>query len=263
MKIYRYILATLSVVIAFTSCEKVIDVDLNDSDPKLVVEGQIADNGTGWVALQRSVNFDEDNNFPAVTDAQVTITDSEGNTELLQQALDGLYVTNTVTGVPGRTYTVDITIGDESYTSIATMPAPIEIDTIEFKSGFFPGSKIIDITFQDIPGVDNYYLMLQYRGDGLAGDASYPIGNDQLVDGDEITFNFFWQEEDLQAGDTLTYELYTIDKGVFEYFRTLNQLLGASNSASPANPISNFTNSPLGYFSAHSVRRKYIVLPEF
>lgn len=264
MRRYTNILAILLLAVAFTSCEKVIPVDLNDSDPKLVIEAQVGDHdGPYWVALTRSVNFDESNDFPEVTDAEVIITDSEGNTEMLEQALDGLYVTNNLEGVPGRSYTLDITVDGVTYTAVSTMPAPIEIDTIKFKNGFFPGTKIVDVSFQDIPGEDNYFLMLQYQNGYSFSDGTFPLGSDQLTDGEEITFTFLYDEGEISPADTMTYELYVIDEGVFDYFRTLNQLADAGNSASPANPITNFTNNPLGYFSAHAVRRKAIVLPEF
>lgn len=261
---YKYILAALSLVITFTACEKVIDVDLNNSDPKMVIEGQLADDGDiGWIALTRSVNFDESNDFPKVSNAEVIITDNEGNTEMLTEALEGLYVTNSVMGVPGRTYTVEVTVDGETYTAVSSMPTPIEIDTITFYTGFFPGSKFVDVTFQDIPGQDNYFLILQYQNGDAIDQGTFPLGSDRLVDGDPITFTFFYEEEELAEGDTMAYELYVIDKGVYEYFRTLNQLANAAQSASPANPITNFTNNPLGYFSAHSVRKKAIVLPAF
>ncbi len=263
MKRYTYILAAVAALV-FTSCEKVIDVNLNESDPKLVIEGMIGDhNGPYYVALTRSVNFDQSNDFPPVKGAEVTITDSEGNTEMLEESLDGLYITNTLQGMPGRSYMCEVIVDGNIYTATSTMPAPIEIDTLTFYDGFFPGTKLVDVKFQDIPGEDNYFLMLQYQNGFEVSDGSFPLESDRLVDGEEITFTFFYEEEEIAPGDTMTYELYVIDEGVYEYFRTLNQLDNAANSASPANPISNFTNNPLGYFAAYSRREGQIILPNF
>jgi hypothetical protein len=61
----------------------------------------------------------------------------------------------------------------------------------------------------------------------------------------------------LKKGDTVTVWLETIDKGVFDYFRTAGSESG--RNASPANPVSNISNGALGYFNASSVRKGSII----
>ena len=95
--------------IMFVACEKVIDIDLNDVEPKIVVEANIDDiEGPYQVKLTKTVNYNQSNMFPTVSDAVVTLSDSEGNTEVLVESVPGIYVSTLIEGVPGRTYTLDI-----------------------------------------------------------------------------------------------------------------------------------------------------------
>jgi hypothetical protein len=48
--------------------------------------------------------------------------------------------------------------------------------------------------------------------------------------------------------------LQSIDKGVYDYFRTAGN--DGNQSASPSNPISNIDNEALGYFNACAVTKK-------
>ena len=65
------------------------------------------------------------------------------------------------------------------------------------------------------------------------------------------------------VGDTVTYELISLDKGAYEYFNSLQELVNVNpGSAAPSNPVSNFSNGALGYFSAWSSDSKTIVIEE-
>jgi hypothetical protein len=51
-----------------------------------------------------------------------------------------------------------------------------------------------------------------------------------------------------------------IDKAVYEYFESMGNVNMGPNSSSPANPYTNLKGAKLGYFSAHTVERKYITI---
>jgi hypothetical protein len=77
------------------------------------------------------------------------------------------------------------------------------------------------------------------------------VANDELNNGlssqTYVTPDFFSQEH-----DTIQMQLDAIDKPVYDYFNTLQQSTLSQTTAAPANPISNFSNGALGYFSAYS-----------
>lgn len=249
-----------------SSCEKVIDIDLNKADRKIVIEGIITDQpGTHTIKLTQSVNYNEANTFPAVSGAVVIIRDNAGNTETLTESLPGIYTTNTIQGVSGRTYTLGVTVGETTYTAISTMPEAVSIDTllIEELNGPHGSEKIIKAQYTDPAGIANFYRFILFRNN--IEELTF-IADDRLQDGAVITYPLFSRSDEfsIRTGDTLIVHLQSIDKSVYEYFRTLNELSnGASHGGSaslPANPLTNIDNEALGYFSAHSIRTKTIII---
>ena len=47
---------------------------------------------------------------------------------------------------------------------------------------------------------------------------------------------------------------------VYEYFESMGNVNMGPNSSSPVNPYTNLKGAKLGYFSAHTVERKYITI---
>ena len=120
---HRWPILIISILlIFFTSCEKVIYVDLNSVNPKLVVEGNITDQpGPYIIRLSNTVNYYDPNAFPAVKGATITVSDNAGNSEILKETSPGVYETSSLQGVSGRTYTMNIVTGDgTSYSAHST-----------------------------------------------------------------------------------------------------------------------------------------------
>lgn len=98
--------------------------------------------------------------------------------------------------------------------------------------------------------------------------------NDELNNGTEISYSFSSRgpggggpgnggpgsagNEGLKTGDSVYVILECIDENVYDYFRTAGGDM--SNSASPANPISNISNGALGYFNACTIRSESLVV---
>jgi len=80
MKKYMvYSLVLLTSVFA-TSCEKVIDINVNDEIGRLVMEGIITDTTSQQeIKLSRNIAFSEVNNYPAVSGAIVIVRDDQKN----------------------------------------------------------------------------------------------------------------------------------------------------------------------------------------
>src|ERR1700743_1659850 len=109
-KLFAYF--TLLASFAVLGCKKVIQVNLNNAAPQIVIQGDI-NNGPGpyQVLISRTVNFSAANIFPPVSGASVVITDStSGQIELLQEADSGVYFTHSISGVPGHTYNLQVIV---------------------------------------------------------------------------------------------------------------------------------------------------------
>src|ERR1700735_209728 len=100
-----------------TACKKVINVDLRNATPQIVIEGNVTDApGINAVFITKTVGFSADNIFPPVTDAVVTITDSTGHiTEQLRQADSGVYITDQIIGLPNHSYYLNVYEGNKVY----------------------------------------------------------------------------------------------------------------------------------------------------
>jgi len=254
------------ILFLFYSCEKVINIDLNKANPKIVIEAELSDQSFCKVKLTKTVNYDESNTFPPATGAIVKITDNLGNMETLTETTPGAYNGFTLQGFPGRTYTLQITSEENTYTSVSTIPAPVNIDTVlvEVIVGPHGNEKMIQAKYTDPQSISNFYRLNLFIN-GTEKEIIF-IDDDRLQDGQLITYPFVPRDPSQglspNTGDTVTVYLQSIDQEVHEYFRTLNQMSGGTHggSVSTANPKSNIDNGALGYFNAFSVRSKTIVV---
>ncbi|HBX51788.1 MAG TPA: DUF4249 domain-containing protein [Bacteroidales bacterium] len=258
------------IVVSFliSSCEKVININLNAKAPQIIIEGIITDQPEPYtVSLTQTVNFDESNNFPPVSGATVIISDNSGYSEILTETTPGIYTTSAIQGTAGKIYTLKVTANGKEYTGVATMPPPVNIDTLTITSVNTPkgSNKTIYVNFTDPTGINNYYRFIKIIN-GTAQSSIF-ITDDLLKDGNIINQPLLSRGQDevkIKSGDMVSVVCQTIDKNVYNYFRSLLQLSTGgmiNQSSSPANPLSNFNNGALGYFNACAVTSKTIVIP--
>jgi len=253
---------------ASVSCESVIHIDLDSSTPQIVIEGNLTDQHEPYVVkISKTVGFNDASIYPPVQNAIVSIADDAGNTERLTEVLPGTYQTRDLRGIPGRTYRMIVKIDNQEYNAKCKMPALVKLDNISFieRSGLpIPGGfeKTLALIprFVDPANVSNYYRFVQWENGKK--DKAILILNDDIIDGKLnkqplISFDF-----KIKLGDTVKLEMQNIDQQVYDYFSALNN--NDSNrpggSATPANPTSNISGGVLGYFSAHTVQQRTIVL---
>ena len=255
------------------SCTKEIEIDLNSSDPQIVIEGSVPANGEkATIKISKSVNFDESNVFPEVRNAVVILNDNAGNSETLTETSPGIYQSNLITGVVGRTYYLDVNYEDKKFSSTSTIPTLVNFDTLivekSTSSGGGPGGMTgssssgtlynVIVEYTDPSNENNYYLFLEYVNGVYKGNY---IFDDRLTNGVLVQANLNNSKRTLQTGDILEIEMQCIDKSVYEYFNSFGNLDGGPmNSTTPANPYTNIQGSVLGYFSAHTVMRKIFVV---
>lgn len=261
MKKYTFYSGLFLLAVLFSSCEKVIDLDLNSKDPKIVIEGNIDDQaGPYYVRISTSINFDQSNDFPPVTAAQVIINDSQSGPDTLTEIEPGLYRSNTLQGVYGHTYTLSVlTAEGESYTAVSTMPQLVNFDDLTVDSLIFFGATTYTFTptYQD-PGVTgNRYRFIVHRNFELQDDIVVFDDklNNGLVNTRPVVVNTEWMK-----GDTATIEMRNIDSPVYDYFYSL-QISEDGGTAAPSNPLSNISNGALGYFSAHTTQTRKVTIP--
>ena len=265
---------TLTVVLlalAFTSCEKIVSIDLNKANPQMVIEGIVTDQQVpDSVVLSKTGNYFEPSlYFPPVPNAFVTISDNLGTIDTLREVLPGTYRSSALSGIPGRTYMLTVDAEGKVYNAVSTMPEKVTIDSLyvtPFRA--FDGDKGYNlyVMFKDPPTPGNYYrvnlsINRPLPPDSITGER-YHLFSDKLTNGNEVTLRMRIGRS-VVTGDSLTVELLCIDKASYDYFSTLNDILTsdrAPTSLAPTNPNTNLTNGSLGYFSAYTIDGRKIVL---
>lgn len=257
----------------FTNCEDVIDVDLNNEEPKLVIEASInyfkntAGNEQN-IKLTLSAPFFEDT-IPPANGATIQISDTVGNTfNFIEIDNSGIYNNDTFIPVIGEVYTLTISYEGDVYTATETLTAVVPIDYIEQNNeGGFSGEDIeLKAYYTDPAGIDNYYFF-EFISD-IPVVPSLSVYNDTFTDGNEI-FGFY-TEEDLESGDIVTIRNYGVSSQFYDFMFILLQQGGGSGGGpfetQPATIRGNCVNTttpenyPFGYFRLSEVDEiNYIV----
>ncbi|HEX5554237.1 MAG TPA: DUF4249 domain-containing protein [Chitinophagaceae bacterium] len=244
-----------------TACTKPIHVNLNDASPQLVIEGNVLNTpGPYYVQIHQSVNFSEPNVYPPVSGAVVILSDStSGLTDRLSEITPGIYATDSLQGIPGHHYRLFISIKGHQYAAASTMPQPVSLDsvTIEHMHDFGTDLIFAVANFQDPAGVANYYTFLEFINGKRPHKQTFTL-DDRLSDGKYIVQQFFTDSSDIKSGDTVSLQMSSVDKHVYDYFKDL-PTGNNGQSASPANPQSNISGGVLGYFSAQTIQLKSVI----
>jgi len=261
---YGYIIAAI-IVLATASCQKVIDLKLNNAPSQIVIEANITDQeGPQYVTITKSIPFTATNNFPTVSGATVTVSDNTGEQFKFNEVHSGLYVLYPFQGgIYGRTYTLTVKIGDTTYTAQSTMPTiAVPLDSLTDKINVFGKNNLrtLTVNYQDPPAIANQYLFVLFINSAEVGTIF--TNDDSFTDGRYVKEDLFQTDIDVHVGDTASVNMQCIDKNIYQYWYTLSQQQanGPGGGVTPSNPPSNFNNNALGYFSAHTITGKSILV---
>lgn len=256
-------------ILVLSSCEKVIDLDLNDAEKKYVIEAVIMDQpGKTKVLLSQTKNFDEDNTFPGISGAIITIAESGGATTTLTETSAGVYENASLVGTSGKTYTLSVAINGQTFSAVSTMPVRVNLDTIYITDEVFFGElrKTVNAVFDDPPGLGNSYRFVQYVN-GLKED-QIMYRNDEYSDDRVIAHKMFYFTDDeddpriIESGDNVVVDFNCIDKNMYKYWFSLDRSsTGLAGQATPTNPVTNLQGGALGYFSAQTFQTKSLIVP--
>lgn len=253
-------------VISFSSCEDVIDVDLKTAEPRLVIDASInwVNRTTGnlqFVKLSLTAPFYDDN-VPPATGATVMITDAFNNTyNFNEDEQTGIYINDSFAPQINTLYRLTIVYNNETYTATEQLMPVSSIEYVEQNNdGGFSGTETeIKAYYTDPKDIDNYYLFEFINTS--TNLVSLEVYDDEFTDGNQIFA--FHSDEDLDTGDILEIRSYGISKSFYEYMNILLQQTdeesGDPFEVQPATVRGNCINEtnpnnyPLGYFRASQV----------
>jgi hypothetical protein len=275
-----FILSLLS-LLAF-SCTEKIDIQLDDSYVRLVVDGAITtDTMAHTVVLKTTSSYYYNQPTPMVSGAQLSITDGT-RTFNLKEDSEGVYRTDpSVYGIGGQTYTLHIKLasaigGNTDYSAVSTLNPIKSLDSVSLL--FHPewsrkGIWEVKCYVQEPPTVDFYrFLILKNRR--LLTDTlnEWFVTDDKFFNGsytNGATVAYLQQgsaKEGLNKGDTVTVEVNSIGKEYANFLWEAQAEMRGSNplfSGPPANVKGNINNGAIGFFAAYSATRSFAITPEF
>ncbi|GGD11942.1 hypothetical protein GCM10011368_12420 [Hyunsoonleella pacifica] len=221
------------VLICTFSCTDVVDVDIPEAPPRLVVEASIdweknTQGNNQSIKISMSTPFFDNLNDTAITNALVRITNNNTNEEFqFTHQGNGIYNTSTFVPVLNQTYTLEINHEGETYVAEETMIPVVDIDEISQAriGGFNDEALEVDIYFNDPAGEENFYLFrFEEEGDLLPELLAIP---DEFTDGNRMKV-FFEKEEDedlgtteFEPGDVARIKFHGISKQYFNYIDLL------------------------------------------
>ena len=265
-------LALILFTISFSSCEDVIDVDLNTAAPRLVIDASIKwQKGTSGNEQKIKLSTTTDyfsNVIPVVSGATVFITNSSNAVfDFIEVPSTGEYVCSNFNPVVNETYILTVQVAGNTYTATQKLMATPVIESIEQTAveGFEGEETQVKFFFQD-NGLETNFYLIQFNN--INAFPEYGVIEDEFFQGNEM-FGLI-RNADIKPEDELYMSVQGIDERYFNYMNKLIAIAGSSGGSPFATPpatlrgnIVNQTNQknyPLGYFHLSEIdSRNYII----
>ena len=269
MKNYVIKVVAILTILTITSCEKVIDVDLETAPEKIVIDAAIQWK-KGTTGNEQKIKLTTtapyfNTTVPVFSGAIVTITNKTNNAifTFTETPNTGNYVCNNFVPIIGNSYTLKVLANNQLYVATDRLLATPNITDVEQKtvSGFNANIIQIKYFYQDNGLENNYYLLTVKQNNLIVPE--FGVTDDKFFQGNQM-FGFY-TEENLKPTDILDLSVQAISEGYFNY---MNKLISISNSGGnpfstpPATLKGNLKNEtipknfPLGYFSLGEVDTK-------
>lgn len=264
----KKVLFLIAVVVFSFSCEKVIDIPLNEADRRVVVEATLYDiPNESCIKISKTGSVYDDEGFEKISNAQVRVTDDLGTVTVFTESPTepGTYVEPSFVTMPNRVYSLDIIDGSNNYTATAETNSTPMLDSIDYQiqtDGFFqePGDTnfFTFYSFTDVASETNFYQCIPIKN-GEPSNTDY-ITDDELFNGNSFRQPFF--ADAFESNDTLDVVLLSINEGAYTFYLSLAANSdGGGFAPTPANPVSNIEGDAIGYFGAFTSDIITIVFP--
>ncbi|MFC2116646.1 DUF4249 domain-containing protein [Bacteroidota bacterium] len=284
MRNSKTIAIIFSLMILLWNCTERIDIEVDSSFTRLVVEGYVTtDTAAHWVRLSTSSDYFYNQTSPLVGGASLSIYDGEQIHLLTESASEpGMYFTEAdFHGIPGKTYTLRIRDVDidgnsemEEYSGSSILNPVNPVDSIKLRqfSAFDNKGYEVQIYAWDSPRRD-WYAFKVHRNDKLITDtlSELWVQNDEFFNGNYtygITSQFLSMDkpdEILEIGDTVTFEINGITEEYYNYIIEAQSQIYSQIplfSGPPANIRTNMDNGAIGFFVAYAIHRSFTIATE-
>jgi hypothetical protein len=265
---------SLLAIFLLVSCEEKVNIPLDTSNPKLVIDANIlwqkgTDGSTQKIKLTTTTDY-YSNVIPTVSGATVYITDSSTTVfTFVETPNTGEYVCSNFVPVINKSYTLTVQYAGQTYTATNTLLATPAIESVQQNTvqGFSGNEIQVKFFYQDNGAEDNNYLIGVKNSTKAIPE--YGVLKDEFFQGNQM-FGFY-SDDKLKTGDQLFFSLEGISLRYYNYMKELLSIAGSGNNSGPFStpPVTlrgniinqtDDTNFPLGYFHLSEIdTRNYTV----
>lgn len=265
MRVLRNTLITIFGIALFSSCEDVIDINLDEGQSQLTVEAIMTNDLSKQVIYLKETipYFDDITNTPVIDNGTVFIVSSANDTFHFNAEGNGAYGYQPTIGknfVMGETYTLSVKLTSEEYTAETVLTPTAQYDSLvyeyreeklQFGEGFYAEMHAIDR-----PEKGNTYWVRTFRNDTFLNDAefinwSYDGGfSPGEINGKEFIYPIRYfsindLEEPYEMGDKVRVEILSIPVNFFYFLQEMQtQMMNEGLFATPpANVRTNIINN--------------------
>ncbi len=278
-----------------SSCEKTVVFELDEVNPKLVIEGTIENGQPPVISLTKSLDYFSaidpailSNSF--VHNAEVYVSNGSLTHKLKEYTIpispgvnfyyysnDPANASTIFTGQLNTSYSLRIVSEGKEYTAVTNIPNTTRrIDSLFWKQAPVgnPDSLVqLQVRATDPPGFGDYIRYYTKQN----SDPFYPglnsVYDDQVIDGTSYeiqvergvprngsipeNYSLFTK------GDTVTLKLCNINKATYDFWRTMEFTYASLGNpfSSPTKVISNIVGGGLGYFGGYAAQYRTIIIP--
>ncbi len=268
------------------SCEEVIELDIPNTDPQIIVNGRVTDTLPVEVQIFASAPYFA-GDVPGVSDVQIKLLQNGVVVDSLIEADSAGYYYGTHIGSLGDGYTLDIVVDDNN----AVLPAgnwvsrreeikrcpPIDSFYSEYRlrAPFQPEGYYVAAHFTEPAGIGDFYRIRAWRNDSLQNQPfDLQFFADEFSDG--LSFGTppvpaLTVDGPRPVGTTYKLELSSITSAHFDFLAILQQQtvqVGSTFDPPPAAIVGNIHRKGdpedygLGYFNAATLQYAETVIVE-
>ncbi len=256
-------------------CEQVVELDIEQSIPQIVIEGLLTNKDTvHYVKVSKSIQFYETGLNP-ITNAIIHVS---GAGEVIEyshnptniDSLTGYYFSDLpYAGKIGEAYKLHVDIDGVDYEAEDTMLYITKIDSLSFQLAANPSEEDFDdgkiyelLLYAAEPQESNdYYQFYFYRDNEVI-----TYTNNIYVFSDEAfgpSLNGLSSPVLFREGELASVQMLSLTREQYIYYIDLSNLLnsdGGMFSPPPANPRNTFSNKALGLWQVSAVSKAALLI---
>ncbi len=292
-----HLLTALVFLFAISACEKEIDVNLQETESKLVVEGVIETNQFAYVTLSKSSPYFasvDENTFRKmfITDALVIVSDGTLSDTLSFDTIPFYppfrFQGHKIKGQSNTTYSLRIEYNNQIYTSTTHLLEPIPIDSVkyQYRNGsdslgmlrFYANDPINETNYYKISSLDNNVDFSKEIPVWV--HPNHSVTDDRFFNGKLIEATLYKGKDPMKPpsyyedhskdwwafkmGDNITVKLSQLDYESFIFWRTTEQVVSTSDNpfAAPTTVQTNIVPNALGTWTAYASSTKQVIISE-